>query len=155
MRALALIALALLIGCQSEEPAQTDATESPPKAQTAAAKSSCTVTNVVDGDTVKVTCPSGAAGTLRLMGFDTPETYRAGCPAELERGKEATRFLAKRIKAAKEITFDANGTDKYRRILAVMYLDGVDVADIMVEADMAVRYHGEKRIDWCARLGAS
>jgi hypothetical protein len=40
---------------------------------------------VIDGDTIRV-----AGETFRLVGFDTPETYRARCPAERELGHRAT-----------------------------------------------------------------
>ena len=51
------------------------------------------------------------------------------------------------------IGFDAQGYDKYGRILAKMTVDGMDVADILVREGLAVRYTGGKRINWCAKLG--
>jgi endonuclease YncB( thermonuclease family) len=38
---------------------------------------------VVDGDTIRV-----GSEVIRLVGFDTPETYRARCPSERELGNK-------------------------------------------------------------------
>ena len=39
---------------------------------------------VIDGDTIRLD-----GETFRLIGFDTPETYRARCPAERDLGNRA------------------------------------------------------------------
>ena len=53
----------------------------------------CAVTDVVDGDTIKLACKEGRQGTVRLTGYDTPETFRPGCSAEKALGEKATRTL--------------------------------------------------------------
>jgi endonuclease YncB( thermonuclease family) len=45
---------------------------------------------VVDGDTIRVT---GGPQAVRLVGFNTPETRRAECPAERIAGNDAARRL--------------------------------------------------------------
>ncbi len=112
----------------------------------------CEITKVIDGDTVKARCSDTAVANLRLMGFDAPEVYRARCPAELDRGRDATARLRAEIAAAKAIHIEMQGRDRYRRILARLFLDGRDVADIMTGADLAVPYSGGRRINWCRRL---
>jgi len=47
--------------------------------------------------------------------------------------------------------------DQYGRTLARVYIDGRDVADIMVREGLAVRYdcprnRCPRRVDWCERL---
>jgi endonuclease YncB( thermonuclease family) len=52
---------------------------------------------VVDGDTIRV---HGQQADIRLMGFSTPETVRARCDAERERGYTAMRRLRAIVESA-------------------------------------------------------
>jgi micrococcal nuclease len=102
---------------------------------------------VTDGDTIR-----HDEETYRLMGFDTPETFRSRCAAELKFGLEAKEYLLQRLRNGKELQLHWKGMDKYRRRLAVLTIDGVDIAADMIEAGLAVEYHGKgKRINWCDR----
>ncbi|WP_412174861.1 thermonuclease family protein [Actibacterium sp. XHP0104] len=112
----------------------------------------CVITEVVDGDTVKLHCESPPPISARLTGFDTPETHRPRCRAEARLGHEATRYLETRLRGARTILPKLHGTDKYRRALVELTVDGAPLADIMIDAGLAVRYDGGKRINWCARL---
>lgn len=111
----------------------------------------CAIVKVTDGDTIRVDCGSGEI-PARLMGYDTPETYKPGCNAEYKLGKRATQYLEKQLRQAKFIEPHLNGTDKYNRALLRLKLDGQELSSIMVDAGLAVAYSGGKRIDWCARL---
>ncbi len=126
--------------------------DDPPSVSDGFAQSGCTIDRVIDGDSVHVSCTNGASGNLRLMGFDTPETFRSGCSAELALGTKAKYHLQAEIAKARSIDTKTHGPDRYGRLLTQLYLDGRNVADIMVSADLAVRYSGKKRIDWCAKL---
>ena len=111
----------------------------------------CAITRVVDGDTVSVHCGTHE-GNVRLVGFDTPETYRPRCPIERFVGERATRALKAELRNAKTITVTSHGRDGYQRALASFKLDGVDLAKIMISKGLAVPYSGGRRIDWCKRL---
>ena len=111
----------------------------------------CAVVKVVDGDTVDVQC-SRSGGRVRLLGYDTPETYRARCPEEKSLGLAAKNFLDRRLAAAESIVPEARGPDKYNRLLARFIVDGQPLEQIMVAQGLAVYYDGGRRIDWCARL---
>ena len=111
----------------------------------------CAVTRVVDGDTISVHCGT-TAGNVRLVGYDTPETYRPGCPEEKRLGEAATRALERELRKATRIRVEARGRDKYDRALASLWLDGKALADIMISKGLAVSYDGGKRINWCKRL---
>lgn len=110
----------------------------------------CVLGYVFDGDTVEVTCGAEVL-TARLVGFDTPETKAPGCAAEAELGRRATERLRELVKA-RPAALDAQGYDKYGRVLVQLNLGGTDVADILTHEGLAVRYSGGTRVNWCARL---
>ncbi|WP_367278310.1 thermonuclease family protein [uncultured Roseobacter sp.] len=100
---------------------------------------------VVDGDTVRL-----EDETIRLIGFDTPETYQADCESKRARGEAATARLRDLLVAASEawLRFRAN-SDRYQRRLAQLTLDGQNVADTMVDEGLARPYNGGSRRSWC------
>lgn len=113
----------------------------------------CAITRIVDGDTVSVHCGTHA-GNVRLVGFDTPETFRPGCSEEKALGERAANVLETELRNATEIRVKSHGRDKYQRALASLWLDGRALADIMDSKGLAVTYDGGRRIDWCQRLAA-
>lgn len=88
---------------------------------------------VVDGDTVRLD-----GETIRLIGFDTPETFEAACESERVRGEAATARLRDLLDAASEarLSFRAN-PDRYQRRLAQLMLDGEDLAVTVVDEGLA------------------
>lgn len=108
----------------------------------------CEVTRIVDGDTVDVDC-GGGVDRVRLMGFDTPESFRALCASEAARARAAERYLAGEIARARVVDFAFQGRDRFDRRLAVMRVDGRDIADVMVSAGHARAYDGGRRQGWC------
>lgn len=109
----------------------------------------CTILRVVDGDTVRITCPGRTNFRARLVGFDTPEVFHYGCRSELAAGQRATRALEAQIAAAKRITFVFQGPDRYGRELTILYLDDRNIATTMIEAGLARPYDGGRRPGWC------
>ncbi|MGQ4555689.1 thermonuclease family protein [Halobellus sp. GM3] len=97
------------------------------------------VTDVVDGDTVKVAYPNGTRETVRLLGVDTPEVYGetdpgdfAGVPATdagarcLDRAGEDASAYAKDRLTGESVTlvFDERSDRRgyYGRLLAYVYV---------------------------------
>ncbi|MEM9551879.1 MAG: thermonuclease family protein [Pseudomonadota bacterium] len=111
----------------------------------------CGVTEVVDGDTIRLLCAQGEV-TARLMGYDTPETFRPGCRAEARAGARATAFLDDTLRTAEVIAPRVHGHDRYDRPLVALTIDGEALHKRMIEAGHAVPYSGGQRIDWCAHL---
>jgi len=111
----------------------------------------CTVAGVVDGDTVDLRC-GGPVFRARLTGFDTPETYEPGCPAEAALGRQASLRLRQMVDSATRIEADIGGTDRYGRRLVALWLDGQAVSRRLISENLAVPYSGGRRIDWCDRL---
>jgi len=107
---------------------------------------------VVDGDTIWV-----GEEKVRIVGLDAPETYQARCDEERALGQRATGYLRVLVQRGRVTIKRQDRPDRYGRTLARVYIDGRDVADIMVREGLAVRYdcprgRCPRRIDWCKRL---
>lgn len=112
------------------------------------AKSSCSVWLVMDGDTVKIDCPDNGISNARIMGYDTPEK-NARCIAEFFKATRATWALRLMLWQARTHEIRLDGTDRYNRFLAVLRVNGKDVAPMMIATDLARPYNGGRRKSWC------
>lgn len=108
----------------------------------------CRVLSLVDGDTVKMYCPTTGMESGRLLGFDTPE-FNGKCLSENWAALRATFYLRARLWRASEIRATPRDLDRYGRRLTLLSLDGVNAAEIMVKAGHARPYAGGKRGGWC------
>lgn len=119
----------------------------PSPASKAASKGSirASAVRVVDGDTIEF-----GGQSIRLLGFDTPETYYADCPAEKARGDAATARLRQLIRGAGSLQlFLRNERDRYGRGLGRLLVDGHDVGEVLISEGLARRYNGGQRGGWC------
>ncbi|GMR16173.1 MAG: hypothetical protein BMS9Abin31_0484 [Gammaproteobacteria bacterium] len=114
-----------------------------------------TIVKVVDGDTVHLNVSSWIDETkfvkLRLYGIDTPETsWRAKKPCERVMGLEAKRELSNILKG-KILTVEILKYGKYGgRLIGILYVDYVDVSDLMIRTKYATPYFGKKKTKvWC------
>lgn len=84
-----------------------------------------TVTQVVDGDTLKVKRGAEPTITIRLIGIDTPETVDPRKPVQCF-GKEASE-KTKELLLKKRVTLESDESqgnfDKYQRALRYVYLE--------------------------------
>jgi micrococcal nuclease len=112
------------------------------------------VTKVVDGDTIDVVIDLGFdisfTSRVRLAGIDTPES-RTKDLAEKTLGLESKKYLADRIKAAKNVvirTEKINSSEKFGRILGWLYLDGESnsINHEMIEKGYAWGYLGDTKV---------
>ena len=105
-------------------------------------------TRVVDGDTIHID-----GEKIRIMGLNTPETWRPKCMAERMLGKRATAYGEELAPLIERI--ERHGKDRYGRTLARVKLDnGEDWADAMIKAGLAVPFECPNRrcppmTDWC------
>ena len=91
---------------------------------------------VVDGDTLRV-----RGVKIRLLDTDAPER-RQTCwkPAgEFRCGLRSTAVL-KAIIGGQEVRCVGMGSDRYRRVLAVCYVRGLDIGGELVRRDWALAY---------------
>jgi micrococcal nuclease len=112
------------------------------------------VTKVVDGDTIDVVIDLGFdisfTSRVRLAGIDTPES-RTRDLAEKALGLESKKYLADRIKSAKNVvirTEKINSSEKFGRILGWLYLDGESnsINHEMIEKGYAWGYLGDTKV---------
>lgn len=91
------------------------------------------VTRVIDGDTIVIE----GGYRIRYIGIDTPETKHPEKPVEYF-GKEASEFN-KNLVMGKEIIleYDVQKFDRYGRLLAYVYVNGVFVNAKLAEKGYA------------------
>ncbi len=91
---------------------------------------------VVDGDTIRI-----AGERIRLHGIDAPESGE-GCFDNSKRwrcGQQAARALADRI-GGRSVTCRERDRDRYRRIVAVCTVSGINLNQWMVAEGWAMAY---------------
>lgn len=101
---------------------------------------------VTDGDTFRLT----SGERIRIAGIDAPEAQagQAKCRAELKRGQASTA-QARALLADRTVIFQRIGRS-YNRTVAKVYVNGRDLAAILVEAGAARWWpRGEAKPDWC------
>jgi len=98
---------------------------------------------VIDGDTFVLN------GTrIRVAGIDAPETHPARCPQEAQLGAAATQKLAELLRG-RPLWISGLKTDRWGRAVAVVRVNGEDVADAMIGSGLARNYDGKQRQGWC------
>lgn len=109
-----------------------------------------TVTRVVDGDTIVVDI-DGTAETVRLIGVDTPESVHPDADKNTEAGVAASDYTKAALEGKEvELELDVQERDKYGRLLAYVYLDGVMYNKTLLEegvADIATYPPNVKYVD--------
>jgi len=104
---------------------------------------------VVDGDTIHLN-----GMPIRLLQIDTPETWSPRCQQELELGMAATKRL-RELLDGHEVTYQATGYDRFGRVLARVYADGVDVSEVLLREGHALPYipgqksKADRLVKWC------
>ena len=100
---------------------------------------------VIDGDTIRA-----RGRTIRLLGFDTPETHEPRCAEEARLGRAATDELRRLVRSGGDLTLHLRpGQDRYGRNLGRLTVDGRDVGTILVAEGLARTYSGGPRGGWC------
>jgi micrococcal nuclease len=94
-----------------------------------------TITEAVDGDTIKISPTVEGKDTVRLIGIDAPEEAKANCGAQ-PLAQAATAQMANWVGSKAKLEFDKDLTDQYGRLLAYVHVDAF--GDIMVNEDMVL-----------------
>ena len=113
----------------------------------------CTVTRVVDGDTIDVILDLGFSilhkCRVRLYGIDTPES-RTRDKDEKVRGKLAAKILEDSINNGTKVILRSKLKDskgKYGRVLGEVIVDDININELMVKKYLAVAYTGQNKGD--------
>jgi len=116
-----------------------------------------TISNIVsvyDGDTIKVNIDNypaviGKSISIRIRGIDAPE-MRAKCSSEKTKAKLARDYLRAILARGEVLELHNVERGKYFRIVANLIVDDVDIAELMIEKQLARKYDGKaKRLSWC------
>lgn len=111
------------------------------------------VVKVHDGDTFTVNiagCPDVLCKNMpvRISGIDAPE-MKGKCAQETASAIAAKNYLTGQVMNTQDIALHDPTRDKYFRISAHVFADGVNVGDEMVRQGLARTYSGGKRAGWC------
>jgi endonuclease YncB( thermonuclease family) len=113
---------------------------------------SAIVERIVDGDTIDVRARIWLGQTLtvrvRIDGVDTPE-MRSSCAEERRLAIAARDYLSRRL-LDKEVTLLGVVYDKFGGRVRAELIDAEgSIAEALLKAGLARRYHGEARAPWC------
>lgn len=107
--------------------------------------SEATIRAVTDGDSVIVAMPDGSLREIRLANADAPEVAHPDVKGQEHWkgqpfGAEATEGLREMLPVGTKVTIDVATLDKYKRNIANIIVDNVDVNLAMVEKGLAAMY---------------
>ena len=100
------------------------------------------VVRVTDGDTIKAATDHMGI-IVRLVGIDAPEKSRKKGEPGQPFSQKATKYLASLV-LKKTITIKEYGTDRYGRILGMVFVNGTNVNLEMFKAGLAEVYRGKQ-----------
>lgn len=113
------LALLAIKGCGTPAPGEREGEALPPRIN-------AVVVRVVDGDTIEVEIGS-RTDSVRYIGVDTPESVAPGQPVECF-GKRASEYNRRLVEGERvRLVPGAERRDRYGRLLAYVYLDGLFV----------------------------
>ena len=115
------------------------------------------VSSVYDADTFRVNIEGwpdivGKHMPVRVLGVDAPE-IRGKCEAEKLAARSAKQFTVQFLREGSYIELRNIKRGKYFRILAEVFVDGRNLANALIEANLARVYDGGKRQGWCSLPG--
>jgi Micrococcal nuclease (thermonuclease) homologs len=98
---------------------------------------------------------------IRLTGYDTPVDDDASCELAIVLSHDARQFLQTLLDdPSKRKDFRREERKEKGRILARLFINGRDVADIMIEKELAIAFdcpdgRCPQRMNWCEELDGS
>ena len=85
---------------------------------------------------------------IRVVGIDTPEIKGSKCAKENRLAQKARDYLNYTLKKANSIIVDTNKRDNFGRYLAVLYVDDININNLMLARGYA-RVEQKGYHDWC------
>ncbi len=108
------------------------------------------IERVSDGDTITAITSNQTKLRLRLLGIDAPEIPHGKKPGQ-PFGDQARDYLDHLI-GGKTVRVDAYGPDEYKRVLAVVWDEQINVNLLMVAMGYAEVYRGAPCKVYCREL---
>ncbi len=108
------------------------------------------VERVLDGDTIVAFTSNQTKLRIRLLGIDAPEVPHGNKPGQ-PFGEEARDYLDHLI-GGKTVRVDAYGPDEYKRVLAVVWDERINVNLLVVAMGYAEVYRGAPCQVYCQEL---
>lgn len=111
------------------------------------------VVYIHDGDTFFVDLPNtrpifGKRIGVRIRGIDTPELNDKREDVK-EKARQAKMFLVEKLRSADEVDLRNWERGKFFRIVADVYVDGVNLGDLLLSKGLAKEYDGTgKKPEW-------
>jgi micrococcal nuclease len=102
------------------------------------------VIGIKDGDTIEILTPDKKKITIRLNGIDAPEKKQAY-------GQRSKENLSKII-FRKQVKIKSFGNDKYRRVIADIFIDSTNVNYLQVSEGFAWHYKKYSKDEKLAQL---
>ena len=99
------------------------------------------VVSVADGDTITILSNNNQQTKIRLYGIDTPEKAQAF-------GQKAKKFTASLI-AGKRATVKVYDTDRYGRSVGVVFVNGTNVNEELINNGLAWQYRKYCKASFC------
>ena len=90
------------------------------------------VVGVTDGDTISVLDEKNSQHSIRLAGIDAPERRQAF--------GERSRQNLRRFAFQNDVKLECHKTDRYRRKVCRVTIEGLDIALVQIQAGMAWHY---------------
>jgi len=110
------------------------------------------IISVYDGDTFRCNINGfppiiGENISIRFKHIDTPE-IRGSSKCEKKDAYKIRDYVEKRLRSAKTIVLKNIGRPKYFRLMAEVFVDGVDLGKELVRLGYAYKYEGGTKKDW-------
>ena len=111
------------------------------------------IVKIYDGDTFFINIDNtldvfGKNLGVRIKGVDTPE-IRGKCSQEKFKAILAKEYLKESLDKANCIILKNLERGKYFRVLADVYINGENMADKLLDQNLAVKYQGGKKHNFC------
>lgn len=104
---------------------------------------------VYDGDTINVVAYDGDVlkrYSVRVNGIDTPEIR--GKTDEEKKLAQKAKVFATEFALGKVVELRNHGKEKYGRVLADVFVEGMSLKDALISANLGREYDGGHKIPW-------
>lgn len=108
---------------------------------------------VIDGDTLRGNIYSipdvfGKDISVRISEIDAPELH-GKCVKEIQLAQAAKEKVNQLLSGVTQVELREPERDKYFRIVAKVYVNGISVGDMLLQEGLARRYSGQTKQSWC------